>query len=242
MDKTKTVNFYRAIANELGHDITSESAILDFGCGEGEMVYQLRNLGFKAFGVDIKLGTQDAFLRLIPNEGKYRIPFDDDTFDFIFSNQVLEHAKNLPAALSEMYRVLRCGGFSLHFFPSKLKPIEAHILVPFAGMFQAYPWLLLWSFLGIRNSFQKELPYKEVARRNYEYLRNNTAYISKNEIQKHILAHFDNVIFAEKHLIKHSYGRARLIYPIVRVLPAVASLYGCFHSRVIFFEKRTPHA
>jgi len=55
MDKTKEINLYRAIAKELGRDITSESTILDFGCGEGEMVYQWRNLGFNAFGVDIKL-------------------------------------------------------------------------------------------------------------------------------------------------------------------------------------------
>src|SRR5712692_803886 len=155
MDKTKEINLYRAIAKELGRDITSESTILDFGCGEGEMVYQWRNLGFNAFGVDIKLTMQDAFLRLIPNEGKYRIPFEDETFDFIFSNQVLEHVKNLPNALSEMYRVLKAGGFSLHFFPPRLKPIEPHILVPFAGVFQAYPWLLFWSLLGVRNSFQK---------------------------------------------------------------------------------------
>src|SRR5262245_57555888 len=176
MDKMKEINLYRDIAKELKHDITAQSTILDFGCGEGETVYQLRSLGFNAYGVDIKLSRQETFLRLIPSEGKYRIPFDNDTFDFIFSDQVLEHAKNLPEALSEMNRVLRFGGFSLHLFPPKLKPIEPHILVPFAGVIQVYPWLLIWSWLGIRNSFQKGLSYRQVANRNYEYLKNHTAY------------------------------------------------------------------
>src|SRR5262245_27366221 len=107
MKEAENFRLYSAITQELGRDIASGSTILDFCCGDGKSVYLLRNFGFNAFGVDIRLNREDEFLRLIPSDLKYRLPFDDETFDFIFSYQVLEHAKNLPEVLSEMCRVLK---------------------------------------------------------------------------------------------------------------------------------------
>jgi SAM-dependent methyltransferase len=229
------IDLCKAIARDLGHDITAESVILDFGCGEGQIVRQLRESGFEAYGADIVMSEQNHFLRLIPNP--YRIPFDDRTFNVIISSSVLEHVKNLSEAVSEMYRVLKPGGFCLHFFPPRLRPIEDHIFVPFAGVLQGYTWLLFWSFLGIRNSFGKTRPYRENAALNYKFLKENTAYISKRKLRECVSRCFGTVIFAEKYHIKHSYGRARLIYPLIAVLPPVASLYGSFHMRVLFCEK-----
>src|SRR5207245_161969 len=100
-----------------------------------------------------------------------------------------------------------------------------------------YPWLLFWAFLGVKNSFQKGLKFRDVADGNYEYLKNKTHYLSKERIRKHILARFRNIIFAERYLIKHSYGRARHVYPLVRMFPFIALLYGSLHLRVIFFRK-----
>ena len=54
----KDIDLYRAIARDLGHDITAKSVILDFGCGEGQIVRQLRELGFEAYGTDISLLQQ----------------------------------------------------------------------------------------------------------------------------------------------------------------------------------------
>jgi SAM-dependent methyltransferase len=233
----KDIDLYRAIARDLGHDITTESVILDFGCGEGQIVRQLRELGFEAYGTDIVLSEQSHFLRLIPDRGDYRIPFKNETFDAVISSSVLEHVKNLSEAVPEMYRVLKPGGFCLHFFPSKLRPIEGHIFVPFAGVFQGYPWLLFWSFLGIRNSFGKERPYRENAILNYKFLKEKTAYLSKRKLRECVSHCFDKVIFVERYHIKHSYGRARLIYPLVKLLPSVASWYGSFYMRVLFCEK-----
>jgi ubiquinone/menaquinone biosynthesis C-methylase UbiE len=231
----KNIDLYKAIARDLGHDITAGSVILDFGCGEGQMVRQLRELGFEAYGADIVISGQNHFLRLIPNP--YRIPFDDRTFDAVFSCSVLEHVKNLSEAVSEIHRVLKPGGFCLHFFPPKLRPIEDHIFVPFAGAIQGYPWLLFWSFLGIRNSFGKTRQYRENAALNYKFLKGKTAYISKRKLRECASRCFENVIFAEKYHIRHSYGRARLLYPLITVLPPVASLYSSFHMRVLFCVK-----
>ncbi len=133
--------------------------------------------------------------------------------------------------------MLKNGGISLHIFPSKLKFIESHVFVPFASVVQNRSWLLLWAFLGIRNSFQRGKGFREVADLNSAFLRDRTRYLSKAEIVETVSPYFDNLTFAEKYMVKYSYGKARYIYPLVKLLPFSASLYSTFYSRVIFFQK-----
>jgi SAM-dependent methyltransferase len=229
----------RLILNELGYSVRRESTILDFGCGGGERVFELRKLGFNTFGVDIKLDQHQEFLRLIPAGELYRIPFDDETFDFVFSNQVLEHVQDHHVALSEIRRVLKPGGFSLHYFPPKYRPLEPHTFVPLGGAIQNRLWLTAWALAGIRNSFQTGLTAKAVADRNYEFLQQNTCYLSTRELRTLVLSCFGNITFAEAYFIKHSPGRSRHLYPLVKVLPPLASIFSATHERVVFFAK--PH-
>jgi SAM-dependent methyltransferase len=236
-DHSKDIQLHRAILAELGYNLTENSTVLDFGCGEGRTVFQYRSAGFNAFGVDTKLEDETEFIRLIPTKEIYKIPFDNDFFDFVISEQVFEHVQNLPAVLSEIYRILKPGGFSLNIFPPKYSLIERHTFIPLAGTLQRYPWLLLWAFLGVRNSYQKGLPFTKVAARNYDYLQNKTLYLSKKEISDAIQLHFKTVKFAEKWFIKHSYGRSRMIYPLAKLLPFIPPLFSFAHQRVIFFRK-----
>lgn len=56
------------------------------------------------------------------------IPFEDNTFDVIFCNHVLEHVKDDHLALSEMKRVLKPGGWAIlqvpFFYPLPEKTYE----------------------------------------------------------------------------------------------------------------------
>ena len=223
------------ILRELGHSLEEMKTILDFGCGAGEMVNEYRKHGYEAFGCDIQLEGENEFLRLI--ETPYRVPFADNTFDFVFSGQVLEHVQDHAAAFSEIRRVLKPGGVSLHIFPSKLAPIENHVFVPLAGVLQNIRWLTFWAALGIREQSQRGKGFKEVARENFAYLRDHTKYLSGREIVTAASAHFDQVTFVEGYMIKHSYGKARYVYPLVRAVPFLASLYSTFYSRVILLQK-----
>jgi len=228
---------HRSILRELGRELRPDSMILDFGCGDGRFVHQYRDSGFQAFGADLILPKQDPLLRLIPSHN-YRLPFDDDTFDFVYSNSVLEHVQNLASALSEIRRVLKPGGASLHIFPPKAKPIEPHVFVPFAGIIRNRAWLLLWAAFGIRCSFQKDMSWRQTAQDNYTYLHNHTFYRTRRELREAILGSFCNLVFADREMIKHSYGRARYIAPLAELLPVVASIYGATHNRCIYFEKK----
>jgi ubiquinone/menaquinone biosynthesis C-methylase UbiE len=238
MDDTKDIRLHRAILNELGYDINSQSMILDFGCGEGKRVCQYRNAGFNAYGVDIKLDGETDFLRLILTANRYHIPYSDETFDFVFSESVFEHVQTHSSALYEIWRILKPGGFSLHFFPPKWKLLEAHVSVPLAGALQGYLWLLFWASLGVRDPSKKGLESRQEANRNYDYLISKTHYISKKMLSKYVTEHFPTIIFAERYLIKHSYGRARSIYPLIKIFPFISSLYSSLHWRVIFFRKQ----
>jgi len=227
---------HQDILGELGVRLRAGARILDLGCGKGVMVSEYRRRGYEAFGADINLATETPFLKRVSPEG-YRLPFEDRTFDFVYSDQVLEHVMDLDPVISEIERVLAPGGISLHIFPAKLKPIESHSFVPFGGVVQNYYWLLFWAFLGVRNSFQINKSAREVAELNYKYLRNNTHYRSRSEIEAAVEKRFAGVTFAESHFIKHTYGGARYLRGIVEWLPPVAPLYSTFHARVIFFEK-----
>jgi SAM-dependent methyltransferase len=56
------------------------------------------------------------------------LPFGDETFDLVFSLFVLEHVPNREAAVQEMHRVLRPGGYAVAFVPNYVERLYA----PFA--------------------------------------------------------------------------------------------------------------
>jgi SAM-dependent methyltransferase len=71
------------------------------------------------------------------------LPFEDQSFDIVYSANVLEHTSNPMRVLSEALRVLRPGGI-LHFeIPNYLSYFEGHYMVPQPPIiFRS--WLPLW--------------------------------------------------------------------------------------------------
>src|SRR5260221_7154603 len=148
-----------AIIQDVAGQLPTNASVLDFGCGASEQVADMRRMGFDARGCDIVQYSQgdscrsmyeQGTLRLISPE-PYRIPFDDNAFDALISNQVFEHVQDYRAAVAETHRVLKPRGVSLHMFPPRWKPIEAHVFVPLAGGWRSPWWLSLLAPLGVRN-------------------------------------------------------------------------------------------
>ena len=48
------------------------------------------------------------------------LPFDDNSFDVVFCNHVLEHIANDTKAMKELYRVLKTGGMGIFQIPQDL--------------------------------------------------------------------------------------------------------------------------
>lgn len=91
--------------------------ILDAGCGDGVLTYLIRKKGFKSFGLDI---SEEGihFAKKIINDEKinfsvgslYNMPYEDNTFDVIFSSEVIEHLKHPELFLKEAKRILKNRG------------------------------------------------------------------------------------------------------------------------------------
>jgi SAM-dependent methyltransferase len=99
---------------------------LDLGCGDGKLMRILLDAADTSpalVGVDIDpLETRDAAVsgvyqrvHTVPGE---RIPEPDASFDFAFSNSVLEHIDPLEPVIAEIGRILREGGAFLFTVPA----------------------------------------------------------------------------------------------------------------------------
>jgi SAM-dependent methyltransferase len=229
------------IAREFGFLLKPESLILDFGCGIGKSVFELNNNGFQAFGCDIKIDSEsNENSKTLISEGKirpinlnpYTLPFEDQTFDYIFSNQVFEHVKNYPESISEIARVLKPDGFCLHILPARYRPIEPHVYVPFSTVLRSYGWLYFWAFLGIRNEFQKGMSVKETTTNNYNYLRDRTTYLSKKNLHRYFKDQFNQVLFCEREFLKFT-RRGNFLFKLSKVIPLLPNIYSTFRMRVL---------
>lgn len=176
-----TARFLVGAARDLaGFDRTDGLDVLDFGCGGGELVQSLRELGLNARGCDFGncLGADDS-LSVIP-AGPYRLPYEDGSFDLVVSTSVFEHAQRTQECMAEIHRVLRPGGVAMHGFPGKwYLPVEPHIYVPLVNWFWPLgqrPWLALWAILGVRNEYQQGMPWRQVASLNAAYARDGLCY------------------------------------------------------------------
>ncbi len=116
-------------------DGRKEAFILDYGCGGGRTVAYLTQLGFtNVYGVDLKpqdsnntimelLGVENT--RCFQYDGT-TLPFDNEKFDLVFSEQVLEHVHDIDGYYRESSRILKQGATGFFSFPHKYIPYDAH--------------------------------------------------------------------------------------------------------------------
>lgn len=94
--------------------------LLDIGCGRGEFLRGFIDCGVAGHGVDQSRAAAaycpNAELRVadLENEG---IPYDDDSFDVVYSKSVIEHFHYPERLVREMYRVLKPGGLAITLCP-----------------------------------------------------------------------------------------------------------------------------
>ena len=104
---------YRSIAALSG---SMRGRLLDFGCGSKP--YRALFRVDEYIGTDIEISGHDhANEDIDVYYDGHHLPFDDVSFDSIFSSEVLEHIFNLPEILDELYRVLKPGGHMLITVP-----------------------------------------------------------------------------------------------------------------------------
>lgn len=135
----------RALEMVLGrHTARRDLAILDIGCGAGNMYHHLSRYG-DVIGVEnhpapVKVGQERGYDIRLGEGGS--LAFEDATFDLVTALDVIEHNEDDVGMLRESYRVLKPGGLIL-------------ISVP------AFQWL--WSFNDEINDHKRRYTAGELA-------------------------------------------------------------------------------
>jgi SAM-dependent methyltransferase len=97
--------------------------VLEVGCGTGADLLQFAKHGALATGVDLTTNHVElARMRVGKLAAVYKadarfLPFEDESFDYVYSHGVLHHCDEPQQVVSEIFRVLRPGGrFNVHVY------------------------------------------------------------------------------------------------------------------------------
>ena len=188
--------------------------VLDAGCGDGlllaflarglawhrpDRVLELHGFDVHDHGVQPKdyfdrtldlLRTQvpdtpwEQRLALISDRAPW--PWPEARFDVVVSNQVLEHVRDHRHFLTQLRRVLRPGGFSVHVFPTRHCWIEPHLHIPFVHRIGTPKGVARYIEVATRLGFGRHDPACESRRayalRHADYLAHNVNYRSVREL------------------------------------------------------------
>ena len=92
--------------------------LLEIGAGAGWQAEKFAGAGFQVSAVELA-GSQYLGMAKFPIAAYdgHRLPFENESFDVIFTSSVLEHVPHLEEFQEEMRRVLKKTGVALHVMP-----------------------------------------------------------------------------------------------------------------------------
>jgi SAM-dependent methyltransferase len=114
----------KLFANEIARaNIRQSSLVLDVGVGSGSNLRMLTQLEFPhVIGLDpnpdVVRICRDKGFASVQQGGICNMPFSSESFDFVLATDVIEHVQDDVAALNEICRVMRPGGYVLITVPA----------------------------------------------------------------------------------------------------------------------------
>jgi SAM-dependent methyltransferase len=242
----KYVVFSERLLENLGAPLTENAKVFDLGSGSGNLVNSFRERGYDCLGADLYgeggVHETQAHLSNIDSVSPYILPYESSTFSFAISQNVFEHVMDYDSTLSELSRVLKPGSVSLHMFPARYIPIEEHVFIPWASIFQSYAYLYCWSWFSKlspkwRRSERGKLSWTETANRNKEFLEVGLNYLPGEEILVCAKRHFSTAYFGDKYLFGLWPGRISKLETLTRIFPFILKLHSAFRMRVLILRK-----
>ena len=101
-------------------ELKKDMKMLEPGCGRGEFLNNFKDLGLNVVGVDISpecANFKNDFDIIICDVEKEELPFENDTFDVVFSKSFIEHLYYPENYLEEANRVLKPNGLLITLVP-----------------------------------------------------------------------------------------------------------------------------
>ncbi|MFH1202737.1 MAG: class I SAM-dependent methyltransferase [Candidatus Omnitrophota bacterium] len=183
----------KKIENYIGS--LEDKKILDVGSGSGGKALSFSLKEANTVGIDpnfyaIKVSSKEAsqykdlraaFLQGLGED----LPFKDNTFDLVTSFNSLEHTKEINKVISEIFRVLKKGGYLYCELPNNIFPFEGHyrIFLPLflpKGIIRIYlkirgfptEGLSDLNFISRRDIFRRfdKIGFKEIRDTNIDYI------------------------------------------------------------------------
>ena len=189
-----------------------DKKVLEIGVGAGTDFLQWVRAGASAYGIDL---TEEAIEHVKHRLSLYNLkasgyavadsenlPFEEDTFDLVYTWGVIHHSPNTLKALDEIIRVLKPGG------SAKIMIYNRHSLLSY--------------FFWIKHALLKGKPFKSLADilwYNMESI-GTKAYTPK-EVEKILLERNVNII--EIKPVLSYYDRLERFNPMLRCIASVAS-------------------
>jgi SAM-dependent methyltransferase len=101
---------------------------LDAGCGRTTRLRDYRDRITRLVGVDMDeaAGRENPFLdEFLPADLNESLPFEEDSFDLVYANFVVEHLTHPDRGFAEWRRVLRPGGRLVLLTSNRASPLMA---------------------------------------------------------------------------------------------------------------------
>jgi ubiquinone/menaquinone biosynthesis C-methylase UbiE len=100
------------------------ACILDCGCNDGDFTKQMaERIGTtQVYGIEcveeVARVAEGKGIKVYRTDLNKRLPIEDETFDFVYANQSIEHVYETDVFIKEVYRVLRKGGYAVFSTPN----------------------------------------------------------------------------------------------------------------------------
>ena len=101
---------YRAVNNYFARQ-TTKGRLLDAPCGRGILSKQLNDHGFDVVSLDVTSSVvEEKNLNFIESDLNIKLPFKDNSLDYIACVEGIEHIENPFHTVREFRRIMKEGG------------------------------------------------------------------------------------------------------------------------------------
>jgi ubiquinone/menaquinone biosynthesis C-methylase UbiE len=182
--------------------------VLDFGCGYGKSMAWFLKHDVAVWGADVSPAQLDRAGVFMSQQGldttrmflmeNGKLPFEDESFDLVYSDQVIEHVADLGQMAAEIARVTKPRGLGAHSWPGQRRVVEVHVRQPFVHWLPKnrlrHGAMLGWAAVGVKQPYwPPELPedasLREFVSFKYRYSVDGVFYRRFPEIVRTFTAH-----------------------------------------------------
>jgi len=165
---------------------------LEVGCGLGYFSDMANKMGAKVTAVDVGKKLIERCHKSIPKAKFFvasasNLPFKDESFNVVLCTEVIEHVENQSKVLTEIFRVLKQGGYLVITTPNRMfKPLFSLLtflrIRPYRGIEKwFFPWKLKLILSRNDSKIIKEVYF------NFIYPKGLFNYFEKYKLLKYLM-------------------------------------------------------